>query len=379
MGLAASSALSETSPPAAAPDQGARPADPRFSRFDLDGDGRISREEARGTALERMFDRLDRDGDGFLTPDEIPPFDAARRGKGRRAVADLDPSAVRLLDLPYGEIPDGSDPSLRSLDLYAPADADGAPVMVYIHGGGWSRGDKSAVALKPRWFVGRGWILASINYRLVSEVSILEQLQDSAEAIAWLHDRVAEYGGDPEQIHLMGHSAGGHHAALLTTNPEFLEAAGKGLGILRSATAIDTAAFDLPGAMASSPSPIYRDAFGDDPAVWERISPLHHVASDRGIPPFMLLVAKGTPRRDARIEAFREALLAAGVRCELHRAPEHDHGSVNRTLGDPGEATTAAVEAFLDSLRENSHAAELEAGIDVLRRHSQVSAGTSGE
>jgi len=347
--LLASFALFAT---ATAPNARAEEPDPRFSRFDRDGDGRITLEEARGTALEPILDRLDRDGDGAITPAEVPARGAMKAGKARRLpkAAGSSPASKRHLDAAYGETPEGAAPRLRSLDIHAPAGANGAPVMVYIHGGGWVGGDKAAVALKPAWLNGRGWILVSINYRLVPEVPILEQLQDSADAVAWVHDRIAGYGGDPDRIHLMGHSAGGHHAALLATNPEFLEAAGKGIGIVRSATVIDTAAFDLPSTMESDAPPVYRRAFGDDPAVWERLSPLHHVASERETPPVFLLVAQASQARAARIEAFREALLAAGVRCEIHRAPEHNHGSVNRTLGAPGQESTAAVERFLDSL-----------------------------
>ncbi len=320
--------------------------DARFQRFDQDGDGRISREEAKGTLLEPRFDALDRNRDGFITPDEVP----RRRAAGTARADSAAEGVVTHLDIRYAEAPPGVDPNHLSLDVYAPEGAGNLPVMIYIHGGGWRTGDKRSIHGKPVYFTGRGFVFVSLNYRLVPAVDILTQLQDSADAVGWVKRNIATYGGDPARLHLIGHSAGAHHVAILATNERFLQKAGAALADLRSVVELDTQALDVPELMRASSNALYLQAFGKDPEVWKQVSPRDHVAAGKGIPPFFLVVADGRGPKLAQAAAFQEALQAAGVRCEFVEAPQHDHGSVNRALGDPQDEVTQAMEAFHDSL-----------------------------
>ena len=115
----------------------------------------------------------------------------------------------------------GSDIRQR-LDVYAPPDAKGAPVIFMVHGGGWAYGDKSArgvTANKVKRWVPRGFIVISTNYRLLPKADPLEQAKDIARAIAVAQQRVPSWGGDPGKFILMGHSAGGHLVALLNASP----------------------------------------------------------------------------------------------------------------------------------------------------------------
>ena len=152
-----------------------------------------------------VFAQADKNGDGFVTPDEFVAYleqrQGERRGKAgqRRApvrVAASDGLIVKR-DIRYRETP-GVEANLQSLDIYAPKDAKNLPVMIYIHGGGWQRGDKAAVGSKPAYFCSRGWVFVSLNYRFVPEVDLLTQLQDSADAIAWVHTHIADHGGNPQ-------------------------------------------------------------------------------------------------------------------------------------------------------------------------------------
>ena len=90
--------------------------------------------------------------------------------------------------------------------------------MVYVHGGGWKRGDKSRVGEKVEFFTGRGWVFVSVNYRLLPEGAHPANVNDVARALAWVHDHATDYGGDPDRLFLMGHSAGAHLAALVATS-----------------------------------------------------------------------------------------------------------------------------------------------------------------
>ena len=103
----------------------------------------------------------------------------------------------------------------QTLDVYAPAAGQKLPVVVWIHGGGWQRGDKSEVQQKPQAFVDKGFVFVAINYRLLPDVTIKHMAQDVAKAIRWVHDHAKDYGGDPDTVFVMGHSAGAQLAALV--------------------------------------------------------------------------------------------------------------------------------------------------------------------
>ena len=107
-------------------------------------------------------------------------------------------------DIPYAHSADAR----QTLDVYAPADAKAPPVVFWIHGGGWQMGDKSEIQLKPRAFTDRGFVFVSINYRLLPDVAMGAIVGDVARAMRWVHDHIAEFGGDPDRILVMGHSAG---------------------------------------------------------------------------------------------------------------------------------------------------------------------------
>jgi acetyl esterase/lipase len=149
---------------------------------------------------------------------------AARRanaGGGTRVVLPAGTRVVR--DVAYGR-----DPRQR-YDVYAPADARGAPVIFMVHGGGWVRGDKgmaNMVQSKVARWVPRGFIVISTNYRLVPDVDPVEQARDVARAVAAAQRQAATWGGDRTRFVLMGHSAGAHLVALLSADPTLATAQG---------------------------------------------------------------------------------------------------------------------------------------------------------
>ena len=251
----------------------------------------------------------------------------------------------------YAQI-EGVDPERLSLDLYAPDDAADAPIMLYVHGGGWAHGDRAAVWRKPEFFCGSGWLFAAADYRLVPQVTPAEQVRDVARAVAWLHERAAEFGGDPERIYLMGHSAGAHLVALASTDPAPLQEAGLGPGALSGTVVLDAGALDLYTHMGRvGRLPLFADAFGTDPAAWGPLSPLTYVAPDTDIPP-MLVLTQGAPRRVADAQRFVDAMVACGLTADLVYLPEHTHGDVNRLVGEPGDPRTEAIVGFLTGLGE---------------------------
>lgn len=270
----------------------------------------------------------------------------------------------KLSDLPYATVPN-VDPGLVSLDLWRPDPLDAsalAPVVIWVHGGGWRRGDKAnGCCDKVNLFVGRGWIFASVNYRLSPDppelgdpdrVRYPVHEQDVAAAVAWLYSNVADYGGDPSRMALLGHSAGAHLVAIVSTDASFLGAHGLGLEVIRCTGSLDTEGYDIPDTMADptdEQSALYENAFGSEPAVWAQASPQTHVAAGRDIPPF-LLVSRGSDDRRAQVAAFAESLIEAGVSATVIDAAGYSHAEVNQKIGDPKDhVMTPAVMSFLEA------------------------------
>jgi arylformamidase len=240
----------------------------------------------------------------------------------------------------------------RRLDVYAPETGRDHPIAIWIHGGGWRRGDKVGVQDKPAAFVAKGYVFVSVNYRFVPDVTVAEQAGDIARAIRHVRDRAQEYGGAPDKIIVMGHSAGAHLAALVCTDETYLKAEGLKLSDVSACIPVDSAAFDVPAQIRMVLGPrlkMYNDVFGaaETQRAW---SPITHVAKDKGTPPFLILHV--ADRRDARLqsEAFGKALKDAGVDVRVFAAEGKTHATINRELGLDGDKPTEAVFEFLEAV-----------------------------
>ncbi|MDE1907687.1 MAG: alpha/beta hydrolase, partial [Rhodospirillales bacterium] len=109
-----------------------------------------------------------------------------------------------------------------SLDVYKPVHAHNAPVVVFYYGGSWQDGDKAMYRFVGATLAENGVVTIIPNYRLYPDTLFPGFLQDSAAAFAWAHAHAADYGGNPDQIFVMGHSAGAYNAAMLALDPEWL-------------------------------------------------------------------------------------------------------------------------------------------------------------
>lgn len=127
----------------------------------------------------------------------------------------------------------------QALDVYAPPEGKGHPVVFWVHGGGWQAGDKGEVQMKPQAFVDKGFVFVSTNYRLLPEATIEQMAGDVAKAIRWTQEHGKEYGGDPDTIFVMGHSAGAQLAALVCTDHRYLKAEGLSPSTLKGCIPVD--------------------------------------------------------------------------------------------------------------------------------------------
>ena len=269
------------------------------------------------------------------------------------AVSGADPAAAirAVRDIPYGGEPAERG---RTLDLYLPeqdaGDRQPRPVVLFVHGGAWRKGDKSMVGDKPEAFIGQGYAFASANYRLADTVSPREQGQDVAEAVAWLHGHGGEHGCDPNRIFLMGHSAGAHLVALVSTDETLLQACDLGLAAVAGTILLDGAGYDVPRQLEIARLPAMREmyvrVFGDADAQ-RRASPIEHVAAGKSIPPFLLFhVAHRADSRE-QAEALAAKLRDAGAPAEVVHAADKNHLTLNRELGAAGDEPTTKILAWL--------------------------------
>lgn len=255
---------------------------------------------------------------------------------------DLPPGARRVADVAYGPDP------AQCYDLYLPHMAHAAPIFVMVHGGGWSRGDKAlwrTVRNKVSRWVEGGYVLASLNYRMLPQAGPLEQAGDVAQALAHLQAHAPSWGGDAARLLLVGHSSGAHLAALLAADPSIGTRAGA--RPWSGSIAIDSAAFDVAAIMQAPHLGLYGRVFGADPAAWREASPLQRLRQPLAAP---LLAICSARRGDsyAQASAFAAKAQAMGSRAEL-LAFDLGHGELNDLLGAPGPYTDA-VAAFIRSL-----------------------------
>lgn len=274
--------------------------------------------------------------------------DRLRERLAERMGADAGPKAPGSETIPYG----GN--ALQTLDIWRAKDAKGpAPLVVFVHGGGWKRGSKDNATgqYKPLHYPGEGYAFASINYRLVPDATVESQAADVAAAVKALIVRADTLGIDRRRIVIMGHSAGAHLVALVGTDERYLKGAGLSFADIAGVIPIDGAAYDVPAQMKDGP-PImqktYAEAFGADPARQKALSPTLQAAAPNA-PQFLLLYVQ-RPDGVRQAESLDKALTAGGSKVErgsFHGEGLQGHAEINRRLGDPAYAPTAAVDAWL--------------------------------
>lgn len=280
----------------------------------------------------------------------LPPLAAQTFGERLqdRREASRQPAA-RPPTLPAGarairDVAYGDDPRQR-FDVYLPAQPKNAPIILFVHGGGWANGNKDnpgVVENKAAYWLPKGYILVSTNYRMRPDTAPLDQARDIARALAVVQKRAREWNGDASRVLLMGHSAGAHLIALVGASSTLWREAGATRP--RGVVSLDSGALDVPQTMQRPPLPgIYQRAFGNDRSDWIAASPYHQLTRD-AVP--MLFVCSSR-RKDACPQGRVMAEKAKTLGVAMDVLPEDlSHGEVNRNLGLPS-AYTQAVDAFV--------------------------------
>lgn len=215
----------------------------------------------------------------------------------------------------------------QRLDVYAPRIATGAnrPVVVFFYGGSWSSGDRAGYAFVGRALAARGFVVVVPDYRLVPQVRYPAFVEDGAAAVRWTEAHAPRYGGAPDRVFLMGHSAGAYIAAMLAVDGHWLGPARTGIkGLVGLAGPYDFAPFDVDASRA---------AFGD----WPRPADTQPVTwAGVGDPPALLAYgAEDRTVQPRNSQALAARLRAGGVAVSLRPYPRLGHVGILLALARP--------------------------------------------
>jgi acetyl esterase/lipase len=256
-----------------------------------------------------------------------------------------------LKNISYLATSGANDPE-RRLNLFRPASTNW-PAVVFVHGGGWDSGDKDlkvggadVYGNIGRFFAARGIGVAVINYRLQPAATWSEQAQDVADATRWVHSHILRYGGDPERIFLMGHSAGAQLADLVALDSKHWKT-----DFIRGVISVSGAGLDLTdqktyeiGEKLSYYEARFRPGSAAD---WQReaspITYIHH-----GSPPFLFLYGgeeKASLKRQSQL--LSRALSERDVENRIVVVPGQSHTRIVLTLSRDDKTSGPAILSFI--------------------------------
>jgi acetyl esterase/lipase len=235
----------------------------------------------------------------------------------------------------HADIPFGVD-SRQRLDIYAPLHAANRPVVMFWYGGSWTEGSKADYRFVGTTLAEHGFVAVLADYRLYPQVAFPLFDEDGARAVAWVEQHAQEFGGDPQHIVLMGHSAGGHTAAYLALNHAFLRKFGADPQAISGLVG-------LSGTYVLVPDTDTLRATFPPPYTEKDWQPIHFV--DAEAPPTLLL--HGVDDKEVLPQEaidLRDALLRDHVRVELHLYPHRGHPDTVASFAPVTRWRTPAVE-----------------------------------
>lgn len=206
------------------------------------------------------------------------------------------------------------------LDVYYPKNIDQSKdVLVFIHGGSWDSGKKETY-----WWLGRNMarknvVSVIINYSLSPEAQYEKMATDCSGAIKWVRDSIAKFGGNPDRIFVMGHSAGGHLAALVNNDPRFFNSVGIPnpirAVILNDGFGMDMYEY-LNVAEKNKQTESFMNTFSKDANLWKSGSPIFYLENVQN--PYLIFVGENTyPAIKLQSDRLYKELINANKKSEL--------------------------------------------------------------
>ncbi|MDQ7248193.1 alpha/beta hydrolase [Dongia sedimenti] len=263
---------------------------------------------------------------------------AAKDPTGLLNALSIGSQGILEADIAYGDL------ARQHLDLYRPSQSRAvpAPVVVFFYGGAWSSGDRADVRFVGRFLAGEGFVAVIPDYRLRSEAAFPAFLDDGAKALRWVQDHIAEHGGDPQRLFLMGHSAGAYNAIMLALHRHYGAAAGVDAARIRGVVGL-AGPYDF-----KLDTDLWRWVFGAASDL-SATQPVRFAAS--GAPPVLLV----TGDRDETVDpensrSLARRLAAAKSPVRLLELPGLGHADVLWKLSPwyPGRMLREEIVRFLD-------------------------------
>lgn len=246
-------------------------------------------------------------------------------------------------------------PHRLKLDVYLPRGADHAPVVVFFYGGSWTHGERDWYRFVGTSFAARGIVTVIPDYRKYPQVKMDGFMRDAAESVAWVHKHASEFGGSPDEIFIMGHSAGGQIGALLVTDPSWLAP--------YSLRPTDLAGFiGLAGCYDFMPIPASEKdmlgMFGYDQASQARAQPVRFVSTHE--PPMLLLQGEADHEVDpSNAISLTHVLQAKHDDVILRLYPGVSHNALVFALSRPFHDDAPTLEDTLHFIHVHSNAGRI--------------------
>lgn len=276
------------------------------------------------------------------------------RGRRERGQSQIDPKALegidRTLDIAYGSGP------LEKLDVYVPKakPAGKMPILFFLHGGGWRIGDKQQHGGKGVLFAQSNIIFVNANYGLAPQVVHPNQALDVARAIRYAIDHAPEWGGDPDRIFLMGHSAGAHLVDLIATNQRFLNQVGVKPTSIKGVISLDTASLDLlkrtkeDSFEGQHVGAMIEQAFGRDPSALKDGSPTLNIHKGSYYPAFLMYCGERRKTCLEQHQEFARQLNSVGAKVAV-KPVALSHRDINLAAGNGSTEIFRQSKAFIES------------------------------
>ncbi|MGY2256724.1 alpha/beta hydrolase [Pseudomonas reactans] len=223
----------------------------------------------------------------------------------------------------------GDDPR-QKLDIYRPVPAiSNAPVVVFFYGGSWNSGSREDYGFVGEALASRGIVVVIADYRLYPQVRYPAFLQDGANAVAWTYQHIPEYGADPQQLYLMGHSSGAYNASMLALDARWLNNVDLSPSMLKGWIGL-AGPYDFLPIENPDVKPVF--FFPDSPPDSQ---PINHVS--RGAPPSLLIASTDdklvNPKRNTGGLAIK--LRAAGVPVGAFYFARTSHATLVASMAQP--------------------------------------------
>lgn len=233
------------------------------------------------------------------------------------------------------------------LDLFVPSSTvQPAPVILWIHGGGWTRGARQSGWGRATDLTAQGYALVTVGYQLGAGL-YRQQAADIGQAVSWVRTHAGDHGLDGCRIFLLGHSSGAHLAALAALATDL---SGIPENQLAGVVLLDSAVYDIAALMSHGGAQVralYGHVFGDDPADWRAASPMTWVRDSQLSPPFFIAHVARRPGAETMSRAFASALRSAQGLAVIEASETHSHMSMADQFGAPDDPLGAAALRFL--------------------------------